>query len=184
MDDKELTRADYDFESHIAQAIINAINKVDGLPHMQVRTENIQGYIPMKYDEEGQILFNVSMKAAPNLSICDGMVSMSVRFNGNDSLLAFPSADIISIYDKMTGIGMVVNAPSPDRPIVKNVRKQGSLAKAAEVSPKTIENVRRPLVRPGQLGTSQPAPTNDDAPAPEPKSNVIHRDFGNKNKKD
>lgn len=51
--------------------MVNAINAAGGIPYMQVRTENIQGFIPERYDEGGIIVFNVSMDATPNLSICD-----------------------------------------------------------------------------------------------------------------
>lgn len=113
------------------------------------------------------------------------MVSLNVRFQGRDSMIAFPlPVDVLSVYDHTTAIGMGIGYSPAVRPIVTNSRKGNSLKKAAEVSPKTIEKACRPLVRPGQIGTTQEEPTNEDAPNGETKSNVIHRDFGKNKKKD
>lgn len=168
MDDTNSTPVQYDFETYLAQAMINAIIAADGLPYLQVRTENISGFIPPNYLEEGLIVLNVGAKALANLSLHDGTASMTCRFSGRSSHLTFPTADIIAVFDHNTGVGRVVG--DPNRPVVKG-------------RPTTE---RRPLIRPGQIGAVQDEPSNQEdqeAPVEQTVGNVIHRDFGKNNKK-
>lgn len=126
----------YHFESWIANALIQGIVEAGGTPYILALTRNIEGAIPPQHREIGKITLNVSSRAAPNLSISKGMVSMRLRFNGRDTQLSFPAKDILAVYDHDTGSGRGF-APDPTTDHPSNAKDQ--VQSAAECAPQKVD---------------------------------------------
>ena len=75
-------------------------------PYINVRVDT-RTRVPMAYVRDGQIVLNIGPDAVRNLKMDNEWVSFSARFGGVVQEILIPVVNIIAIYARETGEGMV-----------------------------------------------------------------------------
>jgi len=70
--------------------------------------------VPMEYVKDGEIVLNISVNAARNLTMGNDLIQFSARFNGVSRELTVPVDSVIGIFAKENGQGMAF--PKPEAP--------------------------------------------------------------------
>jgi stringent starvation protein B len=65
--------------------------------------------VPQPYVKDGQIVLNIGPAAVRNLHMDNQWLSFSARFGGVSQLIEVPVANVLAIYARETGDGMVFN---------------------------------------------------------------------------
>lgn len=80
-------------------------------PYVTVRVD-ARTRVPMPFVREGQIVLNIGPNAVRNLQMDNEWVSFSARFGGVSHDILVPVLNVLAIYARETGEGMVF-PPSP-----------------------------------------------------------------------
>jgi len=81
-------------------------------PYITVRVDG-RSRVPMSYVREGQIVLNIGPNAVRNLQMDNEWVSFSARFGGVSQDILVPVLNVLAIYARETGEGMVFLASTP-----------------------------------------------------------------------
>ncbi len=81
-------------------------------PYINVRVDT-RCLVPAAFVREGQIVFNIGPNAVRRLKMDNEWVSFSARFNGVAHDILVPVANVLAIYARETGEGMVFPPPPP-----------------------------------------------------------------------
>lgn len=76
-------------------------------PYLMVAADSDQVIVPVDYVNEGKIILNISANAVQNLEISATAVSFSGRFGGHSFDVYVPRHNVLAIYAKETGEGMM-----------------------------------------------------------------------------
>ena len=80
-----------------------------------VATNSKQVVVPQEFVKEGKIVLNVSPMAVRNLVFGDEVFSFDGRFSGNPFTVSSPIAQVLTIYAKETGEGMMFDGMESGR---------------------------------------------------------------------
>ena len=102
--------------------LLRAINEwiLDNLmtPHILVDTVADDVVVPKQYIEDGQIVLNISPNAVKDLVIGNDLLVCSARFGGKSCNISVPMRNVLAIYAKENGMGIVFpdeeTGPGPD----------------------------------------------------------------------
>jgi len=81
-------------------------------PYITVRVDR-RSRVPMAFVREGQIVLNIGPNAVRNLQMDNEWVSFSARFGGVSQEIVVPVLNVLAIYARETGEGMVFPASTP-----------------------------------------------------------------------
>lgn len=82
-------------------------------PYITVRVDS-RTKVPMAFVKEGSIVLNIGPHAVRNLRIDNEWVSFSARFGGVAHDILIPALNVLAIYARETGEGMVFPPSTPD----------------------------------------------------------------------
>jgi stringent starvation protein B len=89
-------------------------------PHVIVDAERAGVEVPRAYVKDGKIVLNVSLSAAPRISLGNEWIELDTRFSGVSHHIRFPVSAVLGIYARETGEGMVFSeqdmGPEPPTP--------------------------------------------------------------------
>jgi stringent starvation protein B len=81
-------------------------------PYVTVRVDT-RCRVPMAFVREGQIVLNIGPNAVRNLQMDNEWVSFSARFGGVSHDILIPALNVLAIYARETGEGMVFPPVEP-----------------------------------------------------------------------
>jgi len=91
--------------------LLRAINEwiLDNLmtPHILVDTMADNVKVPKQFIENGRIVLNISPNAVKDLSIGNDLLLCSARFGGKSCDISVPIRNVLAIYAKENGMGIV-----------------------------------------------------------------------------
>jgi len=101
-------------------------------PHLLVNANGQDVSAPIEFAEAGRLVLNVSPSAVRDLSLTNEAVAFSARFGGTPRQVYVPVAEVLAIYARENGQGMLFtdedgggdpppsdgggSDPAPDRP--------------------------------------------------------------------
>ncbi|HYA19416.1 MAG TPA: ClpXP protease specificity-enhancing factor [Burkholderiales bacterium] len=77
-------------------------------PFLSVRVDD-RTRVPAEYVKNGEIVLNISQDATRNLTVGDDLIQFSARFNGVSRELSIPVENVIGIFAKENGQGLLFN---------------------------------------------------------------------------
>jgi stringent starvation protein B len=80
-------------------------------PYVTVRVD-ARSRVPMAYVRDGQIVLNIGPNAVRNLQMDNEWLSFSARFGGVAHDILVPVLNVLAIYARETGEGMVFPPPT------------------------------------------------------------------------
>ncbi len=80
-----------------------------------VAANSQQVVVPQEFVQEGKIVLNVSPLAVRNLVFGDEVFTFDGRFSGNPFTVSAPIAQVLTIYAKETGEGMMFDGMESSR---------------------------------------------------------------------
>lgn len=81
-------------------------------PYISVRVDT-RSRVPLAFVREGQIVLNIGPNAVRNLRMDNEWVSFSARFGGVSHDILVPVLNVLAIYARETGEGMVFPPATP-----------------------------------------------------------------------
>lgn len=76
-------------------------------PHVVVRIDHPHVSVPAGYDQEGQIVLNLSPNAVKGLDLGNEYIQFNARFGGTPTQVVFPPGAVLGIYARENGQGML-----------------------------------------------------------------------------
>ena len=76
-------------------------------PHVLVDATDKNVIVPRNYVEDGRIVLNIAPAAVRNLEIGNDLLTCSARFHGNIFNISVPVDNILAIFGKEDGMGIV-----------------------------------------------------------------------------
>lgn len=101
---------------YLIRAIYQWIVDNDMTPHVLVDASQQTVQVPREYVENGKIVLNVSPMAVQDLTLGNEEIAFNARFGGNPMTVLVPVAQVLAIYARENGQGMVFGeeqTPSP-----------------------------------------------------------------------
>ncbi|NDU86405.1 MAG: ClpXP protease specificity-enhancing factor [Ferrovum sp.] len=97
-------------------------------PLLHVLVEGTEARVPQAFVKEGQIILNVSATATRHLSMDNGGIEFSARFNGVAEQVQVPWKAVLGLFARETGEGMAF--PSDEQEWAEDGGKSGTNAPA------------------------------------------------------
>ena len=108
---------------YLVRAMWQWIIDNNSTPHIVVDCVASDINVPHEHIKEGKMVLNISQSAAHNLELRNDFVSFQARFNKVPYDVVIPTGQIIAIYDRETGRGMIFgDAEAPNEPIMKETK--------------------------------------------------------------
>jgi stringent starvation protein B len=86
-------------------------------PHIAVKVDN-HTRVPRQFVRDGEIVLNISFDATSQLQMGNDLIEFLARFSGKSHKIEVPVANILAIYARENGQGMVFPVEGiPDEPI-------------------------------------------------------------------
>ena len=76
-------------------------------PHILVDAKNDQVKIPRQYEDDGKIVLNIGPTAVQSLDLGSEAVSFHARFDGEAMNVLVPIENVLAIYTRENGQGMM-----------------------------------------------------------------------------
>ncbi|MDR9454693.1 MAG: ClpXP protease specificity-enhancing factor [Spiribacter sp.] len=86
----------------------------DLTPHLLVNAEADEVMAPLEFAEGGQLVLNVSPSAVRGLSLANDAIAFEARFGGVPQNVYVPVAQVLAIYARENGRGMIFTAEDGD----------------------------------------------------------------------
>jgi len=83
-------------------------------PYLLIDAEGQDVAVPEDYVEDGKIVLNISSSAANNLQMGNQAISFNARFSGVEQNIVSPVRNVLAIYAKENGRGMVFSPEDED----------------------------------------------------------------------
>ena len=99
---------------YLLRALYDWIVDSNLTPYLVVAVNSEQVVVPGEFVSEGKIILNVSPLAVRNLALGNEVLTFDGRFSGNPFAVSAPIANVLAIYAKETGEGMVFEMNSGD----------------------------------------------------------------------
>lgn len=94
--------------------LIRALNEwivdSDMTPYLMVDASNDETQVPAEFVKDGKIVLNISPTAVRDLLVAEDAVSFSARFNGTPFAVYVPCDQVLAIYARETGEGMMFDS--------------------------------------------------------------------------
>lgn len=85
-------------------------------PHLLVNAEGEGVDAPVEYADAGQLVLNVAPAAVRGLDLGNDWVGFSARFGGRPRQVSVPVAEVLAIYARENGHGMLFTPEDHDNP--------------------------------------------------------------------
>ena len=95
---------------YLLRAFYEWIVDSDLTPYVAVAANSNRVVVPLEFVSEGKIVLNISPLAVRNLSLGDDLLTFDGRFSGNPFAVSVPIANVVTIYAKETGEGMMFDS--------------------------------------------------------------------------
>jgi len=105
----ELSRRPY-----LLRAMLDWIVDCGHTPHLIVDATTDAVQVPRQFVKEGRIVLNISASATQSFQITAEAVEFSARFSGVSHRIRVPVDQVLGIYARETGQGMVFAEELPD----------------------------------------------------------------------
>ena len=92
---------------YLLRALLEWIVDGELTPYLLVNVDSSDIRVPAEYVTDGRIVLNISPMAVRNLEVGNDMLSFDGRFGGRPFPVAVPLANVMAIYAKETGEGMM-----------------------------------------------------------------------------
>lgn len=92
---------------YLLRALYDWIVDCDMTPYVLVGVDSDAVQVPAEYVSDGKIVLNISPMAVRELEIGADALSCSGRFSGRPFPVHVPMANVLAVYAKETGEGMV-----------------------------------------------------------------------------
>ncbi len=103
-------------------------------PHLLVNAEDSSAILPEDLIEDGKIVLNIRPEAIQGLTLGNEEIQFNARFSGKAMHIVMPVKDVLAIYAKENGKGMIFDQeehddelPPPPTPPEKKVRQKPQL---------------------------------------------------------
>ena len=88
-------------------------------PHILVDVQGDEVVVPQEHVDEGRIVLNIAPAAVHGLVIGNERIAFSARFGGRPMAISVPSGNVLAIYARENGQGMLFSgdegsAPAPE----------------------------------------------------------------------
>lgn len=83
-------------------------------PHLLVNAADGNAVVPEQFVEDGKIVLNIRPEAVQSLSLGNDIIEFNARFSGKGMHIVVPVADVLAIYAKENGKGMIFD-PEDDK---------------------------------------------------------------------
>lgn len=118
-------------------------------PHISVLVD-ARTQVPQAYVKDGMIVLNIGPNAVRDLTIDNEWVSFSARFGGIAQEVFVPVENVLAIYARETGEGLVLRIPSPAAESTPEANGESPPSHATPTKEKTGDTPRpsgRPTLR-------------------------------------
>ncbi len=92
---------------YLLRALYDWVVDSELTPYLLADVDSTSVRVPADYVNDGKIVLNVSPMAVRDFVIEDDSVSFSGRFGGRPFLVFLPMANVVAVYAKETGEGMM-----------------------------------------------------------------------------
>lgn len=121
---------------YLLRAINDWIMDNDMTPHIVVDAEGDGVIVPRQFIENGKIVLNISSFAVRNLLLNDDEILFSARFAGKAMNVVVPVNNVLAIYSKENGQGMVFSDDLGHTPVPPNSPVRPDSSSSREHNPK------------------------------------------------
>lgn len=125
---------------YLLRALYDWIVDSELTPYLLVSVDSAAVQVPADYVSEGKIVLNVSPMAIRDFMVEDESISFSGRFGGKPFPIFVPMPNVVAVYAKETGEGMMFEAEYEDKTDSKEDEN------AVRNSPQTPEAAPKPGV--------------------------------------
>ncbi len=114
---------------YLIRAIYEWILDNNLTPHLLVNADHPQAVLPEDFIEDGKIVLNIRPEATDALSLGNEDIQFNARFSGEAMHIVVPISQVLAIYAKENGKGMIFDEdedtppPSPPKPEKKPPQK-------------------------------------------------------------
>ena len=98
---------------YLLRALFEWIVDSDLTPYILIAAVDARVMVPRQYVNDGKIVLNVSPNAVRDLVFDDDFVRFGGRFGGTPFAVEAPISQVMAIYAKETGEGMMFDADEP-----------------------------------------------------------------------
>lgn len=129
--DKQTTKPMTSSRPYLIRAIYQWIVDNGMTPHLLVDANDESVHIPREFEEDGKIVLNIGPMAVNGLKLGNDNVTFSARFSGKSMNVLVPAGQVLAIYTRENGQGMMFAEedsgppPEPDtrsRPQLKVIK--------------------------------------------------------------
>lgn len=99
---------------YILRALYEWIADNNMVPHINVDATRENLKIPLQFVKDGQIVLNISTRAAQNLQMTNFAITFGARFSGIPMQVYIPIGAVSAIYARETGEGMMFDTYDGD----------------------------------------------------------------------
>lgn len=92
---------------YLIRAIYDWVTDNRLTPHILVDADSGDAVVPRAYVHEGKIILNIRPEAVQGLSLGNTHIEFNARFSGQPMQVKFPVENVLAIYAKENGKGMV-----------------------------------------------------------------------------
>lgn len=96
---------------YLIRALYEWINDNQQTPHILINTKMQNVEVPSGFDNDGELVLNISHSAAGNLRLGNDLISFTAGFRGERHHIKIPIEAVMGAYSKETGMGMVFDNP-------------------------------------------------------------------------
>ena len=101
---------------YLLRAIYQWIVDNDATPHLLVDTASEAVQVPRQYGENGKIVLNIGPTAVHGLTLGNATVTFRARFGGQPMNVVVPVENVVAIYTRENGQGMMFGDDEPQPP--------------------------------------------------------------------
>jgi stringent starvation protein B len=103
-------------QPYLVRAIYEWIVDNELTPYVLVNAKNDASHLPRQFVENGKIVLNLGPVAVNDLEMANDYIAFNARFSGKAMNVSFPVSNVLAIYAKENGQGMVFNESDDENP--------------------------------------------------------------------
>lgn len=101
-------------------------------PYILVDAEAPGAIVPAEFVQDGKIVLNIAPMAVQALILADDIITFNARFSGESMDLSIPVGNVLAVYAKENGQGMMFgdesgSSPDPSSPVDDSKSKKPTL---------------------------------------------------------
>ena len=129
---------------YLLRALFDWIVDSELTPYLLVSVDSAAVQVPADYVSEGKIVLNVSPMAIRDLIVEEESISFSGRFGGKPFPIFVPMPNVVAVYAKETGEGMMFDSEYEYEHEDKTDSKEARDQDAVQNPPRTPEPISKP----------------------------------------